>query len=53
MNININRYPPILAWMMIPNLTFHPLFGKFVFALVDILCSILIQVLLQQTTTHS
>lgn len=45
-----NRYPPILAWMMIPNITLHRLFGKFVFAIVDILCSTLIQLILRKTT---
>ncbi|KAJ4460406.1 putative GPI mannosyltransferase 1 [Paratrimastix pyriformis] len=31
------RYTPLLAWLMIPNVTFHPAAGKMMFCLVDLL----------------
>ena len=36
------RYTPILAWLMIPNLTISPLFGKYLFCLLDIFAGYLI-----------
>ena len=36
------RYTPILAWLMIPNLTVSPLFGKYLFCLLDIFAGYLI-----------
>lgn len=36
------RYTPILAWMLIPNLTLSPLFGKFLFSAFDVIAAYLI-----------
>ena len=36
------RYTPLLAWMMIPNINFSPLFGKFLFCAFDIIAAHLI-----------
>jgi len=36
------RYTPILAWLLVPNLVFSPLFGKILFCLSDVLISLLI-----------
>ncbi|XP_040567561.1 LOW QUALITY PROTEIN: GPI mannosyltransferase 1 [Lepeophtheirus salmonis] len=42
------RYTPILSWLLLPNIGFHPLFGKFVFCFADILVTKLLHSL-----THS
>ena len=36
------RYTPILAWMLLPNITLHHLFGKFLFCLFDVVAAYLI-----------
>ena len=36
------RYTPLLAWMLIPNINFTPLFGKFLFSAFDIIAAHLI-----------
>ncbi|XP_076044074.1 phosphatidylinositol glycan anchor biosynthesis class M [Oratosquilla oratoria] len=41
------RYTPFLAWMMIPNVAFHFLYGKFLFSLLDcVAAKIMYQILL-------
>lgn len=41
------RYPPFLAWLLVPNILFHKAWGKILFSLVDVLISILIFVLVK------
>lgn len=36
------RYTPVLAWMLYPNVTVTPLFGKFLFAAFDVASGALI-----------
>ena len=36
------RYTPLLAWLMYPNVTVSPLFGKFTFCIMDIAVGYLI-----------
>lgn len=36
------RYTPILAWMLLPNITWHHLYGKFLFCLFDLAVAYLI-----------
>lgn len=36
------RYTPILAWMLLPNITWHHLYGKFLFGLFDLAVAYLI-----------
>ncbi|XP_059479902.1 GPI mannosyltransferase 1 [Neocloeon triangulifer] len=40
------RYPPILAWLLVPNLWLHPAFGKVLFSLADVAVGLLIHRLL-------
>lgn len=40
------RYPPILAWLLVPNLLVHPAIGKILFSLADVGVGILIYWLL-------
>lgn len=46
------RYTPFLAYLLLPNLTFHPLFGKIIFCLGDILAGYLMQILLPPKCKH-
>ena len=36
------RYTPILAWLLLPNITISPLFGKILFSMFDVMASWLI-----------
>ncbi len=42
--ISLNRYTPLLAFMLLPNLTISPLFGKCLFSLFDLLAGYLIYI---------
>ncbi|KAG8269293.1 GPI mannosyltransferase 1-like [Homalodisca vitripennis] len=37
------RYSPLIAYLLIPNLVFHPAWGKFVFSVLDIVVAVLIK----------
>ncbi|XP_061196315.1 GPI mannosyltransferase 1-like [Saccostrea echinata] len=53
-NRSTYRYTPILAWMLQPNITISPLFGKLLFVMFDVLCGYLIYALLMsENTGHS
>lgn len=41
------RYPPILAWLLVPNIFFHPAWGKFLFSVIDIIAGGLVHVLVK------
>lgn len=36
------RYTPLLAWILLPNITINPLFGKFMFSIFDLIAASLI-----------
>ena len=36
------RYSPLLAWMLIPNISLHPLWGKMIFLLFDMIAGFFI-----------
>ncbi|CAB3372332.1 Hypothetical predicted protein [Cloeon dipterum] len=40
------RYPPLLAWMLVPNLWLHPAFGKVLFSVADVTVGLLVNRLL-------
>lgn len=50
-NRSTYRYTPILAWMLQPNITISPLFGKVLFVLFDVLSGYLIYVMLMSEKT--
>lgn len=50
-NRSTYRYTPILAWMLQPNITISPLYGKVLFVLFDILSGYLIYVMLMTEKT--
>ncbi|KAL0273702.1 UNVERIFIED_CONTAM: hypothetical protein PYX00_006321 [Menopon gallinae] len=41
------RYPPLLAWLLVPNILIHITWGKLLFSFVDVLISILIYALVK------
>jgi phosphatidylinositol glycan class M len=41
------RYTPIMAYLVIPNHLLHPIFGKVLFVIIDLLCSLLLRSLLK------
>lgn len=41
------RYTPLLAYILAPNLVFHPAWGKFLFSLIDIVVAVLIKKIVQ------
>jgi len=47
------RYTPLLAYMMIPNITMLHSFGKFMFCFSDIWASYILQKILKKTTKFS
>ena len=42
------RYSPLLAWALIPNVSLHPLWGKMVFLLFDMIAGYLIYRILRE-----
>lgn len=46
------RYPPILAMLMVPNVTAHPVCGKLLFCLADLGVGLLIWTLIEHGSKH-
>eukprot|EP01112_Ceratiomyxa_fruticulosa_P014435 TRINITY_DN4131_c0_g1_i1.p1 TRINITY_DN4131_c0_g1~~TRINITY_DN4131_c0_g1_i1.p1 ORF type:complete len:416 (+),score=35.81 TRINITY_DN4131_c0_g1_i1:189-1436(+) len=42
------RYTPLLAWILTPNIWFHPVWGKLLFTLSDIIIAVLIAKIISQ-----
>ncbi|XP_044269911.1 GPI mannosyltransferase 1 [Tribolium madens] len=43
------RYSPLVAYLMVPNITLHPCFGKILFSLIDLIDAILIRAIVKTT----
>ncbi|CAH1992290.1 unnamed protein product [Acanthoscelides obtectus] len=43
------RYSPIIALLLIPNITIHPSYGKLLFSLIDILVALLIRAIVKNS----
>jgi len=52
-NRSTYRYSPLLAWLLVPNVTLHPVCGKLLFALLDLLAGLLLKdTMVAQGVTH-
>lgn len=47
------RYTPLLAYLLIPNILFHPTFGKILFSVCDILIGVIIRQIILDEHQHT
>lgn len=41
------RYPPIIAWLLVPNILVHPAWGKLLFSIIDVIAGALVHCLIK------
>eukprot|EP00916_Digyalum_oweni_P001846 GHVL01003534.1.p1 GENE.GHVL01003534.1~~GHVL01003534.1.p1 ORF type:complete len:439 (+),score=33.37 GHVL01003534.1:38-1354(+) len=47
------RYPPVLAWILLPNVLGFPSFGKYLFATADMVVGVLIHLILRRSLNNN